>query len=134
ERFSQLDRELVGANEARGALEALRAQLEPLEQLRQERQRLDELAGQYAKRQVARAQLEETRALLQQIRTRAARLPTPELVQQARARQLELRSRVEALEESGRERRSAWDRDLQDAKTKRETLRDQYRELKEQLE
>lgn len=134
ERFSQLDRELVGANEARGGLEALRAQLEPLEQLRQERQRLDELAGQYAKRQVAQAQLEETRALLQQIRTRAARLPTPELVQQARARQLELRSRVEALEESGRERRSTWDRDLQDAKTKRETLRDQYRELKEQLE
>lgn len=134
EKFSQLDRELVDANEARGGLEALRAQLEPLEQLRHERQRLDELAGQYAKRQVAQAQLEETRALLQQVRTRAARLPTPELVQQARERQRELRSGVEALEESGRERRSTWDRDLQDAKTKRETLRDQYRELREQLE
>ncbi len=134
ERFQQLDRELVSANEARGRLEALGAELAPLEQLRAERQRLDELAGQYAKRQVAQAQLEETRALLQQVRGRAARLPTPERVAEARTRAEERRRTHEGLDESARERRSAWDRDLQDARTKREALRDQYRDLKEQLE
>ncbi|MBK7349332.1 MAG: SMC family ATPase [Gemmatimonadetes bacterium] len=134
ERFQQLDRELVGANEARGRLEGLRQELAPLEELRAERHRLDELAGQYAKRQVAQAQLEETRALLQQVRARAARLPAPELLERARVRLAEYRQRHEALEEAARERRSAWDRDLQDARTKREALRDQYKELKDQLD
>ena len=77
EAFNQLDRDLVAANEAKGKLEALRPQLAPLEALRAERQRLDELAGLYAKRQIAQAQLEETRAALQTVRTRAARLPRP---------------------------------------------------------
>jgi exonuclease SbcC len=46
----------------------------------------------------------------------------------------EQRARLETIDESYRERRSAWDRDLQDAKTKRTTLRDQYKDLKEQLD
>lgn len=134
ERFQQLDRELVAANEARGRLDGLKVELAPLEELRAERHRLDELAGHYAKRQVAQAQLEETRALLQQVRARAARLPAPELLERARVRLTEYRSRLEGLEEATRERRSSWDRDLQDARTKREALRDQYKELKDQLD
>jgi exonuclease SbcC len=134
EAFSQLDRELVAANEAKGKLESLRQQLAPLEALRAERQRLDELAGLYAKRQVAQAQLEETRAALQNVRVRAGKLPPADAVEQARAVLAAEQDRVEALDENYKERRSAWDRDLQDARTKRETLRDHYRELKEQLD
>ncbi|HEY7681617.1 MAG TPA: SMC family ATPase [Gemmatimonadales bacterium] len=134
EAFGQLDRELVGANEAKGKLEALWVRLAPLETLRSERQRLDELAGLYAKRQVAQAQLEETRASLQTLRVRASRLPQAAVVEQARETLATVQARVEALDESYRDRRSAWDRDLQDARTKRESLRDQYRDLKEQLD
>jgi exonuclease SbcC len=132
--FGQLDKELVAANEARGRLEGLLVRLQPLEALRAERQRLDELAGQYAKRQVAQAQLEETRASLQTIRARAARLPPADAIEQARAEVSALQAQGGQLDENYRERRSAWDRDLQDARTKRETLRDQYRDLKEQLD
>ncbi|HXW96297.1 MAG TPA: SMC family ATPase, partial [Gemmatimonadales bacterium] len=134
EAFAQLDRELVTANEARTRLDALGGQLAPLEALRAERQRLDELAGQYAKRQVAQAQLEESRAAAQTIRTRVARLPAADALEQARATLTDLQGRVVAIAETYQEKRSNWDRDLQDARTKRETLRDQYRDLKDQLE
>jgi exonuclease SbcC len=132
--FGQLDRELVAANEARAKLDALRDRLAPLEMLRAERQRLDELAGQYAKRQVAQAQLEETRASLQTVKGRIAKLPPADELERARAALVELRTAVESVDEAYKERRSTWDRDLQDARTKREALRDQYRDLKEQLD
>jgi exonuclease SbcC len=134
EAFGQLDRDLVAANEARSRLEALRDQLAPLEMLRAERQRLDELAGQYAKRQVAQAQLEETRASLQTVRVRTAKLPPADELERARTALVELRTRMESVDEAYKDRRSTWDRDLQDARTKREALRDQYRDLKEQLD
>jgi exonuclease SbcC len=134
ETFAQLDRALVAANEAQTRLQQLQDQLQPLEILRGERQRLDELAGQYAKRQVAQAQLEETRASLQTARLRAARLPPADVVEQARVAVAEARTRLETVDATARDRRSTWDRDLQDARTKREALRDQYRDLKEQLD
>jgi exonuclease SbcC len=56
------------------------------------------------------------------------------VIEQARAEVASRQKQVEAIDESYKERRSAWDRDLQDARTKRETLRDQYRDLKEQLD
>jgi exonuclease SbcC len=132
--FHQLDRQLVAANEARGRLDGLRAQLAPLEALRAERSRLDDLAAAHARRQVALAQLEEARSALTNVRARLAKLPPADVIETARALVEELRGRVEAIDESYRERRSAWDRDLQDARTKRTTLRDQYKDLKEQLD
>jgi exonuclease SbcC len=134
EAFAQLDRQLVEANEARGRLEGLKQQLAPLETLRAERSRLDDLAAVHARRQVALAQLEEARSALQNVRNRQARLPPADEVEAARGVVEEQRARLEVIDESYRERRSAWDRDLQDAKTKRTTLRDQYKDLKEQLD
>ncbi len=134
ETFAQLDRQLVAANEARGRLEALKGQLAPLEALRAERARLDELAAAHARRQVALAQLEEARSALTTVRQRLHKLPPADEVEAVRARVEEERARLEAIDESYRERRSAWDRDLQDAKTKRAALRDQYKDLKEQLD
>ncbi len=134
ETFAQLDRQLVAANEARSRLDGLKGQLAPLEALRVERVRLDELAAAHARRQVALAQLEEARSALQNVRHRLAKLPPADEVETARALVEEQRARLEVIDESYRERRSAWDRDLQDAKTKRTTLRDQYKDLKEQLD
>ncbi len=134
EAFNTLDRELVAANEARGKLETLRPHLAPIEQLRAERHRLDEQAGLFAKRQVAQAQLDEARMGLQAATTRAAKLPPADAIEQARNHITQLRTGVEQLDESRQERRSGWDRDLQDAKTKLVALRDQYKDLKEQLD
>jgi exonuclease SbcC len=134
ETFAQLDRQLVEANEARGRLEGLKEQLAPLEALRVERGRLDDLAAAHARRQVALAQLEEARSALQNVRNRLAKLPPADEVETARTLVEEQRARLEVIDESYRERRSAWDRDLQDAKTKRTTLRDQYKDLKDQLD
>jgi exonuclease SbcC len=71
---------------------------------------------------------------LQNVRHRLARLPPADEVEAARARVEEQRARLEGIDETYRERRSSWDRDLQDARTKRTTLRDQYKDLKEQLD
>jgi exonuclease SbcC len=130
ETFQQLDRQLVTANEARGRLDSLRTQLEPLDSLRSERGRLDEQAGQHAQAQAAEAQLTEVRLALTGLETRLARLPAPEVVATGVERAAEFRRQVAELTEQLDERRTTWVRDLQDAKTKRETLLDQYKELK----
>ena len=132
--FLLLDRELVAANEARGKLEELRDQLAPLDALRAERQRLDELAEAAGRHKVAEVQLVEARRALEALLLRAAKLPPADAVELARARVEELRVQLQQVAERVEEGRTAWVRDLQDAKTKREALRDQYRELKEQLE
>jgi DNA repair protein SbcC/Rad50 len=134
EAFAQLDRQLVEANEARSRLEGLKEQLAPLEALRAERTRLDDLAAAHARRQVALAQLEESKLALQNVRQKQAKLPPADELETARGLVGEQQARLEVIDESYRERRSAWDRDLQDAKTKRITLRDQYKDLKEQLD
>jgi exonuclease SbcC len=132
--FGQLDRELVAANEARSRLESHKAELAPLAQLRVERHQLDELAGLFTRQQAAQAQLEEARLGLQSLRNRSGRLPGPEALKLQAARTDELRAALEELDGTRRERRSLWDRDLQDARTKLVALRDQYKDLKDQLD
>jgi len=132
--FGQLDRDLVAANEARSRLDSHKAQLEPLAQLRTERHHLDELAGLFTRQQAAQAQLEEARLGLQSLRNRSGRLPGPEALKLQAARTDELRAALEALDGTRQERRSLWDRDLQDARTKLVALRDQYKDLKDQLD
>jgi exonuclease SbcC len=132
--FGQLDRDLVAANEARSRLDSHKAQLEPLAQLRTERHQLDELAGLFTRQQAAQAQLEEARLGLQSLRNRSGRLPGPEALKLQAARTDELRAALEALDGTRQERRSLWDRDLQDARTKLVALRDQYKDLKDQLD
>jgi exonuclease SbcC len=132
--FGQLDRDLVAANEARSRLESHKAELAPLAQLRVERHQLDELAGLFTRQQAAQAQLEEARLGLQSLRNRSGRLPGPEALKLQAARTDELRAALEELDGTRRERRSLWDRDLQDARTKLVALRDQYKDLKDQLD
>ena len=132
--FGQLDRDLVAANEARSRLESHKAELAPLAQLRVERHQLDELAGLFTRQQAAQAQLEEARLGLQALRNRSGRLPGPEALKLQAERTDALRTALEGLDSTRQERRSLWDRDLQDARTKLVALRDQYKDLKDQLD
>lgn len=134
ESFQQLDRQLMLANEARSKLEALGPELEPLEALRRELAQLDEQMTAYIRRQGVVAELEHARTGLQTVRAQAGRLPPADAVEGTRGRVEQAQQELDALDELARERRSAWDRDLQEATTKRDTLRDQYRDLKEQVE
>jgi exonuclease SbcC len=129
-----IDRQMVEANAARQKLEALREQLEPLDQLRAERIKLDDLAVLHSNRQVALAQLENTRVQLQQVKSRAAALPPADVLEEARQLVDAARARKDETAAVYQERHSAWVRDLTDAQTRRESLRDQYKELKDQLD
>jgi exonuclease SbcC len=61
-----------------------------------------------------------------------ARIPTPETIAALDQQLQEIRGGLATAAAEAEERRTAWVRDAQDAKTKRETLLDQYQELKEQ--
>jgi exonuclease SbcC len=132
ERFQGLDRQLVEANEARIRLEPLALRLAPLPALRAEREALDRMAEANADRQARQGQLEELRRTLAGLAARLARLPTAEQLQQARGEQQALAEQVAAAGALAEERRTTWVRDLQDARSKREHLLDQHKELKEQ--
>jgi exonuclease SbcC len=134
ESFQGLDRQLVEANQARTRLDGLRQRLAPLEALRRERQLLDDLAEGFARRQAAEARLSEARARLESTRQRIARLPAADQLELAQAKVEELNRRVNALGERLADSQKSWARDQQEAETKRDSLRAQYQELKEQHE
>ncbi|HET9294696.1 MAG TPA: SMC family ATPase [Gemmatimonadales bacterium] len=134
ERFQSLDRQLAEALTARSRLAEFEKVLAPLAALRAERQALDQGAEASTRRATGAAQLEEVRASLQEHEQRIARLPGEEVLQAARARVAESREALARIGDQVEERRTAWVRDLQDARTKRQTLLDQYKELKEQQE
>ncbi|MEO8031746.1 MAG: SMC family ATPase [Gemmatimonadota bacterium] len=132
ERFQGLDRRLVEANEARNRLEPLALRLVPLPALRVEREALDRLAEANAEFQARQGQLEELRRALGLVPARLAALPSAEQLQTARDQQRALAEQLAAASTLAEERRTSWVRDLQDAKSRRENLLDQYKELKEQ--
>jgi exonuclease SbcC len=132
ETFQRLDRQLVAANEARGRLEGMRASLEPLAALRAERTKLDGEAERHSVARAATAQLLEVRSSLTLVEERINRLPAPEVVTRGIERAEQVRRQLTQISEEAEEKRTAWVRDLQDARTKREGLLDQYKDLKEQ--
>jgi DNA repair protein SbcC/Rad50 len=132
ETFQDLDRQLVEANEARTRLEALREQLTPLAELQRERQQLDELAEGYSRRRAAEAQLGEARDARERLLARMTRLPAADALEAAREKMDQLKGRVADLGDALEARHTTWVREQQDATTKRDNLRTQYQELKEQ--
>ena len=80
----------------------------------------------------AMAQLLEVRSSLTQVEERINRLPAPEVVSQGIERAEQVRRQLTQISDEAEEKRTAWVRDLQDARTKREGLLDQYKDLKEQ--
>ena len=128
-----MERDLADAASARAELERLRVELEPFPLLASEFQRLDVLAREEGRR---RALLETQAALaedLVRLRDRRAKLENaPTLETEIDAALVAKRAEFEATDGLLEARRTEWVRDRQEAETKRQSLREQYTELKEQ--
>jgi exonuclease SbcC len=129
----RLERDLADAANARAELERLRAELEPFPLLASEFQRLDVLAREEGRR---RALLEAQATIAQDIvrlRDRRAKLENaPTLEMEIDAALVAKRAEFEQADGMLEARRTEWVRDRQEAETKRQALREQYQELKEQ--
>ncbi|HEY0972312.1 MAG TPA: SMC family ATPase [Gemmatimonadales bacterium] len=131
--LERLDRELAMLTDARSELDLLTAELAPLPTLRTEVAALDALARDEGRRQTL---VEGERALveeLERLRERREKLAqAPELERATTAELAEVKAALESAEREMDERRTEWVRDRQEAETKRQALRQQYAELKEQ--
>jgi exonuclease SbcC len=134
ERAVRLERETGEALHARDRLASIREQLAPLAGLRQEVQLLEQQSQADASRTRYRAQMAEVRSHLTSVEERIARLPDPDSVRAANERVKESRANLTAATLDAEEQRTAWVRDSQDAKTKRQGLLDQFQDLREQRE
>ncbi len=131
--MERLDRELAMLTDARAELDRLTAELALLPALRTEVAALDALARDEGRRQTL---VESERALveeLERLRERREKLAqAPELERVTGEELTEVKSALEVAERELDERRTEWVRDRQEAETKRQSLRQQYTELKEQ--
>jgi len=132
DRLGRLERQLAEAAGAAERLEAAGQRLAPLPALREEYEALDRQAEAFAQRKGLLSQLDDVRRHLASVEQRAARLPTPTALGSARERVGEVRASLTAVALDVENARTAWVRDSQDARTKRQGLIDQYQELREQ--
>ena len=131
----RLNRELADAVKAAHELKRLDAELVPIARLKEELTGLERLQKEEAARRAEQAQLEELERTVQALDRRIAELATAteELTAIEREAQ-QVQRRLAAAERAAEEERSAWVRDKQDAETKLQNHREQYRELREQKE
>jgi DNA repair protein SbcC/Rad50 len=132
EQAERLEREMREAEAARQRLEGVKRQLASLAGLRKQAGALNRDAESHATRVGVLAQMKEVRAHLTSVEERIARLPSESALSAARTRASDTRATLTALALDIEATRTAWVRDAQDAKTKRQALLDQYQELKEQ--
>ncbi|MGE5143591.1 MAG: AAA family ATPase, partial [Acidobacteriota bacterium] len=131
--FQRLDRELAEALAARTELERLATELKPLKKLQAERTRLEGLQQEAAERQAAQAQITELERAAAARDKRIAELEgAAAAATRAEREAKKAAERLLVLERQVEEQRAAWARDKQDAETKRQQLREQYRDVKEQ--
>jgi len=132
ERADRLAREVEEAQAAARQLGAVLERLAPLSLLREELAGLERDAESHAARKGLLAQLEDVRRHLASVEERLARQPAPGECEAARDRLNDVRAALTGVTLDSENLRTAWVRDAQDARTKRQGLLDQYQELKEQ--
>ena len=126
-------RELEGVQAARSQLDSLRESVEPLFALNVELQALNTLYREEGRRKTlleAEAALREEIARLEERHSKIERAPAIE--EEATLELEKKRSELEDAQGLLEARRTEWVRDRQEAQTKREALRQQYLELKQQ--
>jgi len=130
--FERLDRELAEALKARTAFKELEPQVADVPALRAELATLDAAGRAAGRRRELLGQLEAKRDLATKLGRRIDDLAgvAPELAQ-AQAEIEAARQAQAATEAAAQEARTAWVRDRQDAETKRDQLRAQYKTLQE---
>ncbi len=131
----RVGRELAELGAAHAELEKLAIELAPLADIGTELKRLDALAREEGRRQT----LSETeRAIAEELarmRERFERVETAATLEEEVTEALERqRIELEAAEGTLEAKRTEWVRDRQEAETKRNALRNQYAELREQRE
>lgn len=131
--MERLDRELGSLTEAHAEHERLTLELAPLPHLREECALLERMAREEGRRQTLvgnESSLAEELARLNERRLRLVQ--APELERQVGADLASARETLERVSAEFEERRTEWVRDRQEAETKRQALRQQYAELREQ--
>ena len=132
ERAERLAREAAEAGAAAEKLQAVLERLAPLPGLREEVTALEREAEAHALRKGLAAQLEDVRRHFASVEERLGRLPGRQQLEEARSRVNDVRAALTGVAVDSESLRTAWVRDAQDARTKRQGLLDQYQELKEQ--
>jgi exonuclease SbcC len=132
DRAERLERQATEVATAQRRLDELWKRVEPLPTLHDEAERLGRQAEGFAARQRVQAQLAEVRRTLEATAARGARLPAGEVLAQARGRLEETEAALAAAGTEAEMLRTIWVRDAQDASSKRATLLDQFRDLREQ--
>jgi exonuclease SbcC len=129
----RVSRELAELGAAREELARLEKEIAPLPTLTTELKHLDRLCGEEGRRQTL-AEAERTlRDELGKLRERLTKIETAPRLEQETAAELDTKRRqLEEVTTTLEARRTEWVRDRQEAETKREALRRQYAEHKEQ--
>jgi len=125
--------ELQAVDEARAALAPVSAQLVPFDELGKELAQLRDLAAQDGRRQALLGQDQSMGAELAAMRTeREAIIGAPALEEQVTLDLEARRRQLESAQGNLELRRTEWVRDRQEAETRRNALRAQYAELRDQ--
>ncbi len=130
--FQSLDRQLAAAALAKARLGELGTVIADWNALTAERVALDAAAAAYTARSQSVARRDQARQRLLAIDHQVALLPdAARAAELATVRTVALAAR-EVTEKDVAERRKRWTEDVQEARTKRDALRERFRELKEQ--
>ncbi len=131
-RLIKLEQQAAEGATAGKRLVQVARKLEALPPLKTELESLERLAEAHTRRQAIMAQVVDVRTHLASVDDRIARLPAAEAVESARTRANELRGSLTAVTLEAENARTAWVRDAQDARTKRQGLADQYQDVRDQ--
>jgi len=128
--FERLDRELAEALDAKMQLEKLAPDLDGVGPLVEELERLERESEAAGKRRALSGQLREVEGQRDRVGNRLRELgDSAAAVEVARTGLDAAREEQRRAEEEEEKAHTAWIRDKQDAETKRQSLRDQYRDL-----
>lgn len=131
--LERIERELQEIALARGERERLQRELAPYAALHAEFQRLEVLAREEGRRQTLLATRQALEEELDRLRERRTRVESaPRLEEEVSTALRQKREELELVDGQLEARRTEWVRDRQEAETKRQALREQYAELKQQ--
>ena len=131
--FQRLDRELAAARDARRQLDQLEPSLAPIHALEREQEQLEALQKEEVARKADEAQLSELRRATTRLDQRLAELLPAEEALAAAEREATLVAEALAVaERAAEEARSVWVRERQYAETKRNELREQWKDVKQE--
>jgi exonuclease SbcC len=132
ERTERLAREVAEAEAAAQQLDQVAHRLAPLDGLKAEATALERDAEAHAARKSLLAQADDVRRHQSSVDERLGRLPEAGHLESVRVRVNDVRATLTGVTLDGEQLRTAWVRDAQDARTKRQGLLDQYQELRDQ--